>query len=40
MWEIFDPRHGAVLKTVKYRWQARLICHWFRTLDYDRELVI
>jgi hypothetical protein len=34
MIEIFDPRHGRVLKTVRYRWQARLICRFINTLDW------
>jgi hypothetical protein len=33
-YEIFDPYHGRPLKIVKYRWQARLICWFIRSLDY------
>jgi len=33
-YEIFDPHHGRPLKIVRFRWQARLICWFFRTLDY------
>jgi hypothetical protein len=33
-YEIFDPYHGRPLKIVRFRWQARLICWYFRSLDY------
>lgn len=36
MFDIFDPRDGVTLRTVRFGWVARLICRFShnRALDY------
>ena len=35
-WEVFDPRHGEPIRTVRFRFFARLICFVCPMLDYGR----
>jgi hypothetical protein len=36
MWEVFDPRYGKALWTVRYSWIARLLCTLCRNFDWAR----
>ncbi len=36
-WEVFDPRDGVPVFATRFRFVARLICHFRRRLDYARR---
>lgn len=41
MWEIFDPRNGKPIRTVRFQFVARLLCRMAKRrgafLDYARK---
>jgi hypothetical protein len=36
MYEVFDPRDGAPLYRVRWRWMAKLLTRFMKGTDYNR----